>query len=291
MLGALSRFGSSKGMVAMPNLSGLTREQARAAIQSAGLRFNAESSSSTTNQSLNDRINSQSVNAGTLIDYELPISFVYSSYVPPAIVLVDVISGPCYSVGSSSSTFCSGTTLLTTTTTFRENQVTYSYSDGSVSVQTQSCSSVSSTSSISNSTTCGYVPPAPTCSANCGSYTWGPCSGGVQIGERVCTRTDCSIRFEETTRSCCSSGCGSYSWGGCSGGTQSGTRTCTRSDCSKYTQSDSRCCSMTVEGSWSRCSGGVQDRVVTTFSSSCDSTSRLQSRGCTTPTTGRLVAV
>ena len=266
----------------MPNLSGLTRDQAKAAIQSSGLRFTGETSSSTGNQSLNDRVNSQSISAGTLIDYESEVSFVYLSYVAPVVTLVNTVTGSCQAYSSSTDSFCSGTTLITTITTFRERLITYYYSDGSSSSAYQECSALSSTNNVSNSATCGYVAPAPSCQASCGAYTWSACSGGSQTGTRTCIRTDCSTVTETTSRSCCTASCGSYTWGTCSSGSQRGTRTCTRSDCSTYTESDTRCCSQTVYGSWSSCSKGLQERVVTTYTSSCGSSSKLETRGCTT---------
>lgn len=269
-------------MVVMPQLAGLNRQQARAIIEASGLRFGGESSATTSNQSLDNITSSQSIAAGTLVDYESVVDIVFSTYVAPVVTLINTVSGSCYiSGGYWTSTTCSGTTLIITESYSRERQVTYFYSDGSSSIQYQGCSPSVSSQSIAFSTTCGYVPPAPTCVANCGSYDWGPCQGGVQIGERNCTRANCSVVAETTTRSCCSSGCGSYTWGTCSGGTQTGTRTCTRSDCSRYTDTSSRCCAATVTGGWSSCFRGTQERVITEYSSSCTSTSRVQTRSCT----------
>lgn len=269
-------------MVVMPQLAGLNRQQARAAIESSGLRFGGESSTTTSNQSLDNVTSSQSVAAGTLVDYESVVDIVFSTYVAPVVTLVNTVSGSCYNSGGySTSTTCSGTTLIITESYSRERQVTYYYSDGSSSIQYQACSPSVFQQSVAFSSTCGYVPPAPTCQANCGSYSWSSCSGGSQTGTRTCTRSDCSVVQETTTRSCCSSGCGSYSWGTCSSGQQSGTRTCTRSDCTTYKETDTRCCSVSVTGSWSSCFRGTQERVITEYSSSCTSTSRVQTRSCT----------
>lgn len=88
MLGIGGKFASSKGMVAVPNLSGLTRQEAKDAIASAGLRFSGETEiSNSSGSSSNGKATNQSVAAGTLIDYESPISFEYfGTYVDPVYV-------------------------------------------------------------------------------------------------------------------------------------------------------------------------------------------------------------
>jgi beta-lactam-binding protein with PASTA domain len=52
MLGFTARFGSSKGMVAVPNLSGRTFDQALSDIQASGLKFKNGTIRITNNQAL-----------------------------------------------------------------------------------------------------------------------------------------------------------------------------------------------------------------------------------------------
>lgn len=80
----LNLFGwaSSKGMVAVPNLSTLTYSDAITALQNAGLNYTNNGSTVTQNSNLNNIIATQSISAGTLVDYETNIGFTYYTYVP-----------------------------------------------------------------------------------------------------------------------------------------------------------------------------------------------------------------
>ncbi len=80
----LNLFGwaSSKGMVAVPDLSTLTYTDAITLLQSSGLNYTNNGSVSTSNSNLNNRIATQSIAAGTLVDYETNIGFTYYNYVP-----------------------------------------------------------------------------------------------------------------------------------------------------------------------------------------------------------------
>jgi len=79
----LNLFGwaSSKGMVAVPDLSTLTYNNAITVLQDAGLNYTNGGSTNTANSNLNNIIATQSVAAGTLVDYETNISFTYYTYV------------------------------------------------------------------------------------------------------------------------------------------------------------------------------------------------------------------
>ncbi len=81
MLGFLGKWASSKGMVRVPNLSNLTKEEAISAIENAGLRHTGNSSTSTQNINLNNRVAVQSLNADDLVEYESEISFIHYNYV------------------------------------------------------------------------------------------------------------------------------------------------------------------------------------------------------------------
>jgi len=253
MLSFIARFGSSKGMVAVPNLSGLSRSQAQTAISNAGLVFGGESSTSTTNSSLDGKVASQSPSAGSLVDYATSVSYQYYIYVAPAAPTITSISyGSCYNVGTPTSSYtCSDPyTKTPTTTQERQRDVTYYYSDGSVTYGTEACTSTTTSgTAIQNSADCGYVAPVKTCTASCGTYSaWGSCQnvyagGGVQYRTRTCTRTDCSTYTQTDSRSCCAATCGSWSaYGSCVNGVKKRTRTCTKTDCSTYTETQSISC-------------------------------------------------
>lgn len=83
MLNPIGTWSSSKGMVKVPNLSGLTREQAMDAIDAAGLTIGSDSSTTTGDNNLNNKIASQSPNANELVEYESLVSFIYYSYTAP----------------------------------------------------------------------------------------------------------------------------------------------------------------------------------------------------------------
>lgn len=82
MVNAFGYYASSKGMVSVPNLSGLTRTNAITAIQNAGLVYVDGGSTNTGNQSLDDTVASQLPNAGELVDYGTNVSFIYYDFVP-----------------------------------------------------------------------------------------------------------------------------------------------------------------------------------------------------------------
>jgi hypothetical protein len=75
------KFGVRK--VNVPNLSGLTRSQARLTITSSGLNY-SESSSDTGNSNLSEVIASQGISEGSVSLIGGTLSFVYYNYVPPA---------------------------------------------------------------------------------------------------------------------------------------------------------------------------------------------------------------
>lgn len=83
MLNPIGSWSSSKGMVKVPNLSGLTRDEAMDAITDAGLSIGGDSSTSTGDNNLNNKVASQLPNANELVEYESSVSFIYYSYTAP----------------------------------------------------------------------------------------------------------------------------------------------------------------------------------------------------------------
>jgi hypothetical protein len=277
MLGPISRFGASKGMVRVPNLKGLNRGQALQVLKDLGLKFSESSTKTTSNSSLADKVDVQSIQAGALVDYESEIAFDYYSYVP---YVPTVTYGGCETASSSSSGRCSGQTYVLTITTSRHRPVFY---DGSLAFY-EACSATTDTYFTENSFSCGYVPPARSCTASCGSYSsWSSCSGGSQTRTRTCTRSNCSTYTDADSRTCCTESCGSWSsWSGGQGG-QSRTRTCLRSNCTTYTETQNRCAA-TSSTSCGSCSGKKKSRsqscTTTTVSSDCSISSRSFTQSC-----------
>jgi hypothetical protein len=214
VLGIGGKFAGAKGMVAVPNLSGLSRSSAQAAITNAGLVFFENTTPvDTTNSLLDNKVSGQSLTAGTLVDYETVVSYSYNRYVAPppsgpTLVSTDrltpVVAGIVYE--------CSGTTRIGTPTEQVQVSYKYTYSDGSV-ITTRSPGEDGQVIYITNdkvyeynSTDCGYVPPALCNSVYQDQPTsWGECVNGVQNGTIVSLDTTCDGApiIRSTSRSCC----------------------------------------------------------------------------------------
>ena len=240
MLSFVARFGSSKGMVLVPNLSGLTTAAAISAIQNAGLKFSGSSTSTTSSSSLGDTVFSQSITNGTLVEYETAISFgnyVYVPYVPT------VTYGDCtadYTVTSSAPGDCISGTFdrYRTTTQYRHRAVFF---DG-VFQRYDPCSSIDSGEYIPNVSACGYVAPVKTCTSGCGTYSaWSACSGGSRSRTRTCTRTDCSTYSNVDSEACCTAGLRFCDAPVAVSGGSSKTCYYRRADCSTYTTTTITC--------------------------------------------------
>ena len=70
-------------MVQMPNLINLLKTAATQAITNAGLKVGTISTTDTSDIALSDKVQSQSIPAGQLVDYETEISFTHYNYVAP----------------------------------------------------------------------------------------------------------------------------------------------------------------------------------------------------------------
>ena len=281
MLGFVARFGSSKGMVSVPNLSGLTTAAAISAIQNAGLKFNGSSTSTTSSSSLGDTVFSQSISSGDLVEYEAAISFGNYVYVPyvPTVTYGDCT--PDYTSTSSAPGDCIAGTFdrYRTTTQYRHKAVFF---DG-VFERYDPCPSITSGEYIPNVSVCGYVPPAPSCTATCGNPTaWSSCqilygTGGLKTRTYSCVRSDCSTYTKVEEAVCCQAGCfGTWSgWYASAPGVQERYRTCQRADCSTYTQYETRCTTKTTT-TCTACTTKSPFRktcTTTTISSNCTSSS------------------
>lgn len=174
------RAGSRK--IGVPNLSGLTRSQARAALQASGFVY-SESSQETNTLGLDLLVNTQGISSGTVANIGSTVSFVYYNYVAPAPVIT---YGPCEAYGSGtnagSGTQCSGNYYQSYT------DYTYStrkkiYSDGvwdGSSYTSSGCGTTTERTINSSSQVdgqCGYTAPV--------SITYGACEAygsGTNIG-------------------------------------------------------------------------------------------------------------
>lgn len=214
MLGIGGRFVGAKGMVAVPNLSSLSRSAAQAAITNAGLSFIENSSPvDTTNSALGDKVSGQSVSPGTLVDYESSISYSYFRYVaPPPSGPVPV--GPPERLQiwvSGSVSRCSGTTRVVTPT--EQLQISYrtTFTDGTTQTvrapqEDGPVTEITNDSTYQyNSTECGYVPPACNPTYVDSAPVPGPCINGSQImtitsRDVTCDNPPLSRSY---TQSCC----------------------------------------------------------------------------------------
>ena len=164
------RIGPKK--VNVPNLAGLTRAQAQAALLSAGLTY-SESTTDTSDISLTSKIQSQGYSSNSTVLVGTNVSFVYYNYVDP------VTYGPCEAYGSGvsigSGSQCSGS-FYQTYTDYRYNTRKKIYVggvwDGS-SYSTEGCGTTDSRSITGSSQIdglCGYSAPITVTYGACEAY-------------------------------------------------------------------------------------------------------------------------
>lgn len=133
---------ASKGMVQVPDLSGLSTSAAVASIQNAHLVASDGGSTSTSNSALNGQIASQLPNAGDLVDYETSVSYIYYNYVPaPTPTPTPVPTDPPQN-SSISGISISGTTC-TITGSFPQNATNISVNGTNIGSWSYSPSSLS----------------------------------------------------------------------------------------------------------------------------------------------------
>ena len=80
MFGSLGYWASSKGMVAVPDLSGLTESQASTALSNAILSYSKIANTQTSDSNLVGKVAIQSATAGSLVDYESVIQISIYEY-------------------------------------------------------------------------------------------------------------------------------------------------------------------------------------------------------------------
>jgi hypothetical protein len=178
MLGFISRFGSSKGMVAVPNLLGVATATANTQVTSAGLRVSSLSGARNTNVILEGGVSvAQTPAAGTLVDYETEVVITSGNYVADT---VNVSVCQNYGTTTNDPDYCSGNVYVygsartkrrktitttnnvtgTTTTTFDNTCTDDVVSRGSEYINGQ----------------CGYVEPPKGCTATISYGAYGACN-------------------------------------------------------------------------------------------------------------------
>jgi hypothetical protein len=286
MLGFITRYGSSKGMVAVPDLSGQTVDQALELIRTNGLKFKQSTLRITSNVAFDKKVYTQDLAPGTLVDYESEISFFYDSYYGTT---ANVTYGPVERYNSIPSSSCSGTTLVKTTTYLNRKKVFFEGQDQGFY---EEVAATSESSSEVNSASCGYVPPAKTCPAGCGDFgAYSACdqtprtNTGLRYRERTCVRADCSTYIDREVSTCCIPGCSSTT--STSSNISTTTTTCVAVDCTTTVTSKSTCRveSSTVCGACRTRSPFNKTCTKTTLNADCTSTRETftSTVGCSPP--------
>jgi hypothetical protein len=289
MLGFVGRFGSSKGMAAMPNLSGLSREQAITQIQNAGLRFASGSFASTTKQSINNLIESQSVSAGQLVDYESDITISSYVYSPPANVIdygpcaeykSQLINSVCAKDTGNPNSINSCAEVYTVRKFYRQPERLNGVDTGNFA----ECAfqDITENGLVSSAVCC--PPPAPrTCDPSSTvivKYSEVPCVGGTQTRTVRKVYSNCDEEDVPESRCCqLTAKCGEWtSWS--SGSPSTRTLSCTDTKCDPYTVTQTRC---TVScGSWQSgtCSKGSRTQTRSCIDAACGSYSESRTVVC-----------
>jgi len=276
MLGFTARFGSSKGMVAVPNLSGRTFDQALSDIQASGLKFKNGTIRITNNQALDKKVFAQAQTPGTLIDYESEISFNYDSYYIGA---GGVSYGPIERNPVIQPVFtspCDGTTLVRTTTYANRREVRFN----NVFQFYEASANSSESSREPNSASCGYIVPPRVCpTSDVATSYWSACRQipgtytGTRTRSRLAIRSDCSQVPYTQTGNCCIPHVGT--WTGWIADTHSRSRSRTDvidADCNTRTIYETVCRSQ-CSSLWrdqGTCRNARKTQVRTCVNSSCN---------------------
>jgi hypothetical protein len=258
MLGFVARYGSSKGMVAVPDFSGLTSGTVTTQLASSGLTLDSLSGLIATNNSLQGgKALSQQPAAGTLVDYETPILVNFGNFIADTIT-----TGPCETYGeeSAATASCEGKlTVYANKITKRRKTITVTNNITGVTTTSydNNCTDrVISTPSAYVDGSCGYVTPPTTCTATTNYGAYSVCNAAFALSssgtkERTVSGTnkDCSTFSYTQYTACCQAVCGSWSpWSTVPSDTnkEQRARTCQNTDCTTYLDRDSRCKTNTV---------------------------------------------
>lgn len=201
----VSRFGSSKGMVVVPNFLGVANATANTQITSAGLLVSAGSGTRNTNVlSENGVVLSQTPEPGTLVDYETEVVITSGNYIADTVV----VSG-CQNYGTTTNDpdYCSGTTYVygSARTKRRKTVTTTNNVTGTTTISfDNSCTdSIVYRGSTQINGQCGYVAPPTVCVATEYALTnWGPCVNGTQTRTMYKITSNCFVSNPIQPRCC-----------------------------------------------------------------------------------------
>jgi hypothetical protein len=201
----VSRFGSSKGMVTVPNFLGVANATANTQVSSTGLRVSPGSGIRNTNVfSENGVILSQTPEAGTLVDYETEVVITSGNFIADTVVV-----GPCQDYGTTTNDpdYCSGNTYVygSARTKRRKTVTTTNNVTGTTTTSfDNSCTdSVVSRGSAQINGQCGYVAPPVVCAATEYALTgWGACVNGNQTRTMYKITSNCFVTNPIQSRCC-----------------------------------------------------------------------------------------
>jgi hypothetical protein len=189
---------ASKGMVKVPNLSGLTPTTATTSIEAANLIASNGGSTDTSNSGLNNTIASQLPNADDLVDYGTTVSFIYYNYVaPPPTPTPDPPQNSSISGISISGTTCTITgSFPQNATNISVNNVnigSWSYTSTSLSFDVSSYAAGTLSVQVYN----GRTPLLPAQSVSWGGSTPTPTPTGVEwiTMPYISSKTDTSLTY------------------------------------------------------------------------------------------------
>jgi hypothetical protein len=212
MLGFVSRFGSSKGMVAIPNLLGINSVSAASQLASSGLRLSPLSGTRNTNVISEGGISlSQTPTTGSLIDYDSEITITFGNYVADT---VSVSVCQTYGTTTNDPDYCSGTLYVygSARTKRRKTVTTTNNVTGTTTTAyDNSCTDdVVSRGSAYLNGQCGYSPPPVTCTATTNYGAYGACnaayaylSSGTKTRTISGTNSNCTTFSYPDYASCC----------------------------------------------------------------------------------------
>ena len=123
MINPFGYYASAKGMVLVPDLSGLSSSAAIAALSASGLDYSLGTDVDTSTSSLDNLVASQDPIANTLVDYSTVISFSLYNFVaappPPPPPCVPNFGDDCFpSGGGVGQIGCDGTCIPSVTVTY-----------------------------------------------------------------------------------------------------------------------------------------------------------------------------
>lgn len=267
MLGFVSRFGSSKGMVAVPNLLGINSVSAASQLASSGLTIDPLSGLKPTNNSLQNGISlDQLPVAGTLVEYETPILINYGNLIADTIQ-----TSNCEKYGTTTNRpdYCSGTLYVYgDAVTKRRKTITTTNNITGVTTTTydNNCTDdvVSRGSNYINGQ-CGYVTPVTTCTATTNYGAYGACnaayaylSSGTKARTISGTNSNCTTFSYTDYASCCQAVCQAWSpWSTVPSDTrkEQRARMCQRTNCVREQEREVRC-RITYSTTYGTCRSG-----------------------------------